>query len=553
MAESIRFDNKIFVKTKPWSSERRNSEFPLDDIHCDKMTVESTVFDLEITSPSSSKEECLDSDKRYQSSIGLDSRKEEDYYTMKNSAGQIEISCRPTVPTRLATYTFHVRHKGKEGWAQYTSRITDGEKAVSIDTDPFDIDAVFVTSQLDTHAIDVTTEGCTIYLDPENKDMKIVFPPNCVLSTMKVTIQVTTLYHSLKKEKITKLLGNEHGILGVSDLVNVTHYHPFLVPIRLTLPIPPLQPTPKGEQPTLLALHVDDDDIHEIETAHIKGIGENLYEVTTDRFSSVVCVRCRSNRRRRSSNISAVKYIYELDDPRCNILLFLKREPEGKLRLRSEIVSQDERKEKETERANTMEMDLLSACTSPTIQLKNLDRVRVSLANNTAVVFHTTPATQFIRYDRHNQDNSISYFVRVNTDFGTGSYATLEYDLDSGNRRLLHKADFHVHKEIKKPKQPCHSAVFSEKSMMRLARKIPVGDYTDLAVLLEIPSADADRLALNRAETDKMFSLLHWLQKASGNPQERLDTLTEALTEIGQTVIADGIKDASNKKESFKS
>ncbi|XP_069134366.1 uncharacterized protein [Argopecten irradians] len=199
----LRFNTNIFVKTKPWNSEKRGIEFPSEEIQSDKMTVESSVFDIVITRPSSSDDNC---DRGVQPSISLESQMEEGYYILTNSTGKIEISCKPTVPQRLATYRFHVRHKGREGWARYTCRINDGEKAVSIDTDPFDIDAVFVTSQLDTHTIDVTTEKCTIHLDPENKDMKIVFQPNCVRSTMKVTIQNAEVFTPQLSPTSTSLL-----------------------------------------------------------------------------------------------------------------------------------------------------------------------------------------------------------------------------------------------------------------------------------------------------------------------------------------------------------
>ncbi|OWF52977.1 hypothetical protein KP79_PYT16352 [Mizuhopecten yessoensis] len=337
---------------------------------------------------------------------------------------------------------------------------------VFIETEQLDIDTVFITSQLEVQTVEVTRAGCAKKLDPNDENMKIEFQPESVRSTMEVTIEVTSLDDIVKVTKLGKLFGKNHGILGISDMVNVTHEGNFLLPVNLTLAMQPLQPQPVDELPASLVLYVEDDTIQELEQATVEQIADNLFTISTNHFCPVVCVRLRPTVRRFHAE-KALRYVYDLDDPRCNILLFSKKD--GKLLLlRSEIVSEDERLKKEQERTTGMGMNLLPTCTSPTIRLKNMDRVRISLANHMFLKFATgiPLAGRFIVFDRHNNDSSLSFHVEENKEFGAGSMATLEYDLDSGrNRRSLHKATFNALKEMTNQKNPTLSRHCSQDTL----------------------------------------------------------------------------------------
>ncbi|XP_069136300.1 uncharacterized protein [Argopecten irradians] len=455
MDEGISYKDLICVKTKPWDPEKRNKEFPSKEIQNDKITIESTVIGVDISSPTLTEAECAKRDIYPMPYVTLESKTEKESFILKNSDGFMEVIFEPKTPTRNAIYTFHVRQRGKETWTRHEVKMKVGQMTVGIETDQFDIDAVFITSEVETQTFDVTKAGGVMELDPQNEDMKLDFPPGAVRSTMTVTVEVTSLDEAIKSRKITQLLGKDHGMLGISDKVNVTHEHNFQVPVRLTLPIQSLQPTPEGEQPTALVLYVEDGEVKELESATIKEVEPNLFEVTTDHFCPVIVTRQRQLVR--SVQIkSVVKLVYNLDDPRCNILLFSKIITEGKLLyLRSEIVSQDERKEMSKERMEELGMNLIQICTSPTIRLKNMDRVRVSLALNTAIRFpmHSPRVSPFIMFDSNNKDNSLSFYVERHQAYGVGEFATLEYDVDKGKyRRPLHKATFHVLTEMKKRK-----------------------------------------------------------------------------------------------------
>ncbi|XP_069136299.1 LOW QUALITY PROTEIN: uncharacterized protein [Argopecten irradians] len=467
MDEGIRYKDLVFVKTKPWDTETRNTEFPFEKIQSDDITIESTVIGVDISSPNLTETECAKKDIYPMPYITLESKTEQEIYTLKNKHGQIEVTFEPNIPTRTAIYTVHVRRRDDKAWDHHDVRMKVGEITVSIVTDQFDIDAVFVTSQIEKQTIGVTNVGCVMMLDQDNEDMKIEFPPNAVHNTMTVTIQVTSLDETIKRQKITQFLGEDHGVLGVSDLVNVSHEHPFLVPVRLTLPMPPLQPTPEGDKPTLFVFRVEDGEVKELESATIQEVEPNLFEIQTIHFCRVLCAKGRQNVHS-SQAVSAAKGIYDINVLRCNILLLSKIE--GKfILLRSEIVSQEERRTKEIERQE-MEMTPIRTCTSPTIILKPMDRVRISLANNNGIQFprNSVPTHPFITYDRLNNDNSFSFYVEKNQSLGAGEFGAIEYDLNtSGNHKRLHTASFHILNEIRKRRVPGRSLSLSTETIDR--------------------------------------------------------------------------------------
>ncbi|XP_069136303.1 uncharacterized protein [Argopecten irradians] len=478
----------------------------------------------------------------------------------------------------MSSTPFMFRQKLHETWDSHDVRMEEGATAVSIDIDRNSIDAVFVTSRTEYHIVDVTKKGCLWKLDPRRDDMEIQFPRDSVEDTKTTTIQITDIDAMAKHIKLDQILGNNHGILGISDKVKISHEGHFLKPVRLRLPIEPMQHITEGETPSFRVFYIKDGDIKELETANVKEVKPNLIDVEIDHFCSVVCVKSRQNTRD-VDVLAAVKSLYDQDDPRCQILLFAKTEPQRNILLRSEIVNQDERIEKIQEREKEIGMNFLPACTSPTIRLKNMDKVKVSFGSNTAIRFSSTVPRQknlFIEFDRYNHDNSLSFHVERKTDDRAGDFASLDYDVVSGwTPRHLHRAIFPVpqtkqvetleHRREGTPRDlavvgdlPCSSQyssnrVFSQRSMMCLAKQIPDREYLSLATFLGVPVTQAENLSstndtsLKRNHTFRLLEF--WLQNVDSS--NRLQTLTTTLKEIDQSALAERVEDACNKNEPF--
>ncbi|XP_069134350.1 uncharacterized protein [Argopecten irradians] len=403
-------------------------------------------------------------------------------------------------------------------------------------------------------------EACS-YVYPGNADVVVDFPVGIVESKGDIQIKLEPVVESTPLTEV----------VGYSDTLCIQHDEAFLKPVQMKLPLSKTGGIDLTEC-EFFCVHFGEDDITINENVKVDILPGNICSFETSSFSgNAVYIRRKLKTMYKDTLEAFGNEIRKLHGATThNILLFIgDRFTEDTWKLHAEVVQQSEIKNI-IKRRKKMGLRELSECQSPSINILNIRRIRITLGSNGPLIWSqaSLKGRVFINVVPGGNDNFAPFPVRR---INKMDMATIFFKANLTDEKL-HTAYFDPRQMSRDKQRPRNDTsamsvaasvttrtsnrygFWDDRSMLILAKQIPVGGMFEFFINLGIPMADYEDYQLRFADrtVELKVRLIHkWISGEACSDEERAAVLCEALEKASLKLLADKVKKGFNERRAL--